>query len=130
MNFPLCLRLSDCIVPSFRRAAGRQPSECDTLVQTVGISTKPTRRADALPLAWQLFLRQTPALAVLAFDVLVRFRSICGSHFGGVPFQFFADAIRHVAEMIGFRQPAGIFKIAGRWFTRFAGMNPFLMMPQ
>lgn len=59
-----------------------------------------------------------------------RFGRILCAQFFMIPFQLLADAICDVAEVIGFGQPSGIFKIARRWRARFAGVNPFGVMAE
>ena len=62
-------------------------------------------------------------------DKLIRIGTVCGFHHLGVPDQFLASAVGDIAQMIRFRQPTRILKIAGRGIASFTSVNPLGMMP-
>lgn len=48
-----------------------------------------------------------------------------GFEFFGVPFDFFADSVCDVTEVVGFGEPSGVFEVAGGGGAGFAGVYPF-----
>src|ERR1041384_7581637 len=69
-----------------------------------------------------------PALAILSMNDAVGFGTVLRLEFDGVPNQLLAGAISHIAEVIRFRQPAGILEVRAARFARAAGGQPFFVM--
>ena len=54
---------------------------------------------------------QLPPFAIRLADEAVGFGRVLRAQIHRVPFQFFADAIRHVAKMVRFRERAGVIEV-------------------
>ena len=67
---------------------------------------------------------QAPAGAGFAADELRGFGRVRAVEVAGVPFDFLADSIGHVAEMVRFGEPAGVLEVARGWCSSLAGVDP------
>ena len=80
---------------------------------------------DDLPGVWGLKGGEVPAFAVGAFDKLGGLGGVGAAEGGGVPGDFFADAVGDIAEVIGFGEASTVFEVAGGRGAGFAGEEPF-----
>src|SRR5262245_2161011 len=72
---------------------------------------------------------QVPARTVPAMEISVRLSSIGTLNGCRVPLKLFADPISDVAQVVGFRQPPGIFEVASCGRPSLAGFQPLCVMP-
>src|SRR2546426_8936932 len=70
----------------------------------------------------------TSSRTVLAAQKRIGLGSVPAPHRHRIPLQFLAHTVSHVAQVISFRKPAGVFKVAGCGFPGLAGVHPFGMM--
>jgi hypothetical protein len=73
-------------------------------------------------------LVQGPYFSVHLLEELLHIRIVGDTEAFRVPLDFLSGTVRHVPEMVGFSQRSGIAKMAGRVGSRFAGVDPLLVM--